>query len=110
VGEGDQDRRDQGGLSCQWLARGIDDAEIFALTIRKRRRSRRGHVVRCADDHHSPIAGRRIFQFERLTAPGSGTRKIADIALEAGLSGVSYIQRLFRARFGDTPTGVRGER
>jgi AraC-like DNA-binding protein len=34
-------------------------------------------------------------------------RRIADIALQAGFSDVSHFNRHVRARFGDTPTGVR---
>jgi AraC-like DNA-binding protein len=37
-------------------------------------------------------------------------RRISDIAMEAGFSDVSNFNRLFRARFGDTPTGVRSQR
>ncbi|MBP0112132.1 protein of unknown function [Bradyrhizobium vignae] len=32
---------------------------------------------------------------------------MSDIALVAGFSDVSYFNRLFRARFGDTPREVR---
>lgn len=34
-------------------------------------------------------------------------RRISDIALEAGFSDISHFNRLFRARFGDTPRAVR---
>jgi transcriptional regulator GlxA family with amidase domain len=47
--------------------------------------------------------------FELLSAPDRARRRIADIALEAGFSDVSYFNRLFRARFGDAPSNVRGE-
>jgi AraC-like DNA-binding protein len=43
--------------------------------------------------------------FALLSEPG--TRRIAEIALEAGVSDISHFNRLFRARFGDTPGGVR---
>jgi AraC-like DNA-binding protein len=33
--------------------------------------------------------------------------RICDIALQAGFSDISHFNRLFRARFGDTPSGVR---
>jgi AraC-like DNA-binding protein len=46
--------------------------------------------------------------FELLTAPGNAKRKVMDIALDAGFSDLSHFNRLFRARFGDTPTGIRG--
>ncbi|WP_076865050.1 helix-turn-helix domain-containing protein [Bradyrhizobium mercantei] len=42
-----------------------------------------------------------------LTRPHAGRRRISDIALEVGFSDVSHFNRLFRARFGDSPRGVR---
>jgi AraC-like DNA-binding protein len=36
-------------------------------------------------------------------------RRISDIALEAGFSDISHFNRLFRARFGDTPSAVRAQ-
>jgi AraC-like DNA-binding protein len=38
----------------------------------------------------------------------SDPRRIADIALEVGFADVSHFNRLFRARFGETPTAARG--
>ncbi|MGH6902403.1 MAG: helix-turn-helix domain-containing protein [Geminicoccaceae bacterium] len=38
------------------------------------------------------------------------TRWISDIALEASLSDISHFNRLFRARFGDTPSALRAQR
>ena len=35
--------------------------------------------------------------------------RIADIALQSGFSDVSYFNRLFRSRFGETPSDVRAE-
>jgi AraC-like DNA-binding protein len=46
--------------------------------------------------------------FVLLTNERYGKRRISDIALEAGFSDISHFNRLFRARFGDTPRGVRG--
>jgi AraC-like DNA-binding protein len=37
-------------------------------------------------------------------------RRISDIALDSGFSDISHFNRLFRARFGDTPSGVRAQR
>ncbi|OAF09978.1 transcriptional regulator [Bradyrhizobium centrolobii] len=42
-----------------------------------------------------------------LTESHAGTQRISDIALEVGFSDVSHFNRLFRARFGDSPRGVR---
>jgi len=46
--------------------------------------------------------------FALLIAPGAGKRRITDVALEVGFSDISHFNKLFRARFGDTPKGVRG--
>jgi AraC-like DNA-binding protein len=46
--------------------------------------------------------------FALLTNVQHGKRRISDIAMEVGFSDVSHFNRLFRARFGDTPSGVRG--
>jgi AraC-like DNA-binding protein len=46
--------------------------------------------------------------FELLTEPQDSAQRISDIALEVGFSDVSHFNRLFRARFGDSPRGVRG--
>jgi len=46
--------------------------------------------------------------FALLTTEWYGKRRISDIALEAGFSDISHFNRLFRARFGDTPRGVCG--
>ena len=42
-----------------------------------------------------------------LTEPNARMQRISDIALEVGFSDVSHFNRLFRARFGDSPRGVR---
>jgi AraC-like DNA-binding protein len=48
--------------------------------------------------------------FALLTDPGEGGRRISDLALQAGFSDISYFNRLFRSRFGDTPSGARRAR
>jgi len=45
--------------------------------------------------------------FELLTASQTRAQRICDVALEVGFSDVSHFNRLFRARFGDSPRGVR---
>jgi AraC-like DNA-binding protein len=42
-----------------------------------------------------------------LTSPRERERAISGIAIEVGFSDISHFNRLFRARFGDTPRGVR---
>ena len=45
--------------------------------------------------------------FVLLTSQGKGEISISDIALQSGFSDISYFNRLFRRRFGETPKGVR---
>ena len=45
--------------------------------------------------------------FALLTAQAKSDVRICDVALQAGFSDISHFNRLFRARFGDTPKGVR---
>ncbi|MGJ4941618.1 AraC family transcriptional regulator [Bradyrhizobium sp. HKCCYLS1011] len=42
-----------------------------------------------------------------LTESNGGAQRISDIALQVGFSDVSHFNRLFRARFGDSPRNLR---
>jgi AraC-like DNA-binding protein len=42
-----------------------------------------------------------------LLTEADGNYRISDIALQVGFSDISHFNRLFRSRFGDTPSGVR---
>jgi AraC-like DNA-binding protein len=42
-----------------------------------------------------------------LTAQNLSDVRVCDVALEVGFSDISYFNKLFRSRFGDTPKGVR---
>jgi AraC-like DNA-binding protein len=53
------------------------------------------------------LARRLEHAFELLTAPAHNNLKVADIALASGFSDISYFNRAFRRRYGDTPSGVR---
>lgn len=47
--------------------------------------------------------------FAALSKPEANSRKITDIAFSCGFRDLSYFNRLFRRRFGDTPSNVRSE-
>jgi len=46
--------------------------------------------------------------FTLLTEARDGACRISDIALQVGFSDISHFNRLFRTRFGDTPSGILG--
>ena len=47
--------------------------------------------------------------YRTLVDPRRAGEKISTIALDAGFSDVSYFNRAFRRRYGETPSGVRAE-
>ena len=50
---------------------------------------------------------RLLLAHRRLSAPGTSRDKIAAIALDAGFGDLSYFNRVFRQRYGDTPSAIR---
>jgi AraC-like DNA-binding protein len=50
----------------------------------------------------------RLARAFSLLIDGGSAKRVSDIALEVGYSDISYFNRLFRSRYGDTPTGIRG--
>lgn len=55
------------------------------------------HVLQCRLDHASAM----------LRDPRGRERRIADIALAAGFTDLSYFSRAFRQRYGATPSEIR---
>lgn len=45
--------------------------------------------------------------FQLLTGPRATSQSITEIATQSGFTNISYFNRVFRQRFGDTPSGVR---
>jgi AraC-like DNA-binding protein len=57
------------------------------------------------------VLGQRLARAHRmLTDPQRAGDKISTIALDAGFADLSYFNRAFRRRFGDTPSGMRAAR
>jgi AraC-like DNA-binding protein len=54
------------------------------------------------------LAERLSLAHRLLSDPRSRHRKITDIAYSAGFGDLSYFNREFRRRFGDTPSAIRG--
>ena len=56
-------------------------------------------------EHVNELRLKRAFML--LKAEREGHACISDIGLQAGFSDISHFNWVFRARFGDTPSGVR---
>ena len=57
------------------------------------------------------VLARRLAHAHRmLNDPRRAGDKIATIAHDAGFADVSYFNRAFRQRYGDTPSGIRAAR
>ena len=56
------------------------------------------------------VLNERLARAHRLLAdPRHAGRTVGNIALEAGFGDLSYFNRAFRRRFGDTPSGIRAQ-
>jgi AraC-like DNA-binding protein len=53
------------------------------------------------------LAQRLVFAYQRLADPLRAGVKISTIALDAGLSDLSYFNRRFRRRYGVAPSELR---
>lgn len=56
------------------------------------------------------LAERLLRAHQMLIDPGLLNFKVSEIAFRSGFSDLSYFNRRFRQRFGDTPSGVRPRR
>ena len=80
-------------------ALGITDRQVHRL-LEETPKSFYEHVLEC-----------RLQEAHRLLCdPAALALKVADIAFRAGFIDVTYFNRAFKTRFGETPTGVRGAR
>lgn len=96
-------------LAC--IADNFDDPEFSVGIVARRQRISPRYLQRLMETTGLPFTARvnelRLQRAFSLLAEARD-RRIIDIALQAGFSDISHFNRLFRARFGDTPSGIRG--
>jgi AraC-like DNA-binding protein len=101
------------GAALDYIESHFSDPELsLAMVARSLRMSPR-YLQRLLETAGVSFASRVIelrlnHAMELLTARPGGIR-ISDIAFRSGFSDVSYFNRLFRSRFGATPSDVRAE-
>jgi AraC-like DNA-binding protein len=84
------------------------DVDGFAGRLGESRRSVQRLLEETGKSFTTHITERRLdHAYAMLSDPAYAHLRIIDIALAAGFGDVSHFNRLFRRRFGDTPSGVR---
>ena len=97
-------------LALDYIAENFDNPELgVEMVARQQGISARylQRLMKNAGHSYTAVVNEMRLQkaFRELSEIRSG-RSILEIALRAGFSDLSYFNRLFRARFGDTPGGV----
>ena len=98
--------------ALELIARQFADPEFSVGVLAKRQNVSARYLQRLIE-----ITGRSFIErvtelrlqraFDLLNAPDSDKRRIAEIALQAGFSDLSHFNRLFRAKFGETPRAMK---
>ena len=101
-----------GGAVLDDIAQRFQDPELRVAAVAQRQGISPRYLQRLLESSGISFAARvNELRLQRaltlLREPG--TRRVCDIALDAGFSDISHFNRVFRARFGDTPSGVRAQ-
>ena len=99
-------------LALDHIAKSFEDPNLTIAAVARRQNISARYLQRLIETTGTSFTTRvNELRLQRalalLTKPGGQDRRILDLALEAGFSDISHFNRLFRARFGDTPSGVR---
>jgi AraC-like DNA-binding protein len=97
-------------VALDYIAGNFHDPELNVGKVARRQHISPRYLQRIIETTGLPFTAHvNEFRLQRafsLLAENSD-RRIIDIALQAGFSDISHFNRLFRSRFGDTPTGIR---
>ena len=96
----------------QDIARGLDRPDLTVAVLAARHGCTRRFLQRLFESEGTSftdyvLAQRLACAHRMLTDPCRAGDKISMIALDAGFGDLSYFNRVFRERFGDTPSGIR---
>jgi AraC-like DNA-binding protein len=102
------------GLAVRHITEGFDEPDLTVAAVARRLHISPRYLQRLLETTGTSFTARvnelRLQRaFTLLTEAHGGGRRISDVALQVGFSDISHFNRLFRARFGDTPSGVRTE-
>jgi AraC-like DNA-binding protein len=98
-------------VALDYIAGNFHDPELSVGKVARRQHISPRYLQRIIETTGLPFTAHvnefRLQHAFSLLAENSD-RRIIDVALQAGFSDISHFNRLFRSRFGDTPTGIRG--
>ena len=100
--------------ALDYIASHFSDAELSLTMVARSLRISPRYLQRLLESAGTTFTAHvtelRLKQaFMMLTAQSHGKVRISDIALKSGFSDISYFNRLFRSRFGATPTDVHAQ-
>jgi AraC-like DNA-binding protein len=103
------------GLALDHIAKSFEDPNLTIAAVARRQNVSARYLQRLIETTGTSFTTRvNVLRLQRalalLTTPEGQDRRISDIAFAAGFSDLSHFNRLFRGRFGDTPSGVRRTR
>jgi AraC-like DNA-binding protein len=99
-------------LALDHIAKSFEDPNLTIAAVARRQNISARYLQRLIETTGTSFTTRvNELRLQRalalLTKSGGQDRRISDLAFEVGFSDLSHFNRLFRARFGDTPSGVR---
>ena len=94
------------------IARNIDEANLSVATLASRHQCTPRFIQRLFEAEGTTLTdyvlAQRLTRAHRmLTDPFRAADKISSIAFDVGFADLSYFNRAFRHRFGDTPSSIR---
>jgi AraC-like DNA-binding protein len=96
------------------IAAHLGDAGLSAAAVARRQGISESYIRKLFENEHTSFTDfvlmQRLARAHRLlTDPRFASRPVSAIAFEAGFGDLSYFNRCFRRRFGDTPSAIRAD-
>jgi transcriptional regulator GlxA family with amidase domain len=94
------------------IAANLDQSDLSVAALARRHGCTPRYIQRLFESEDTSFTDHVLVQrlacaHGLLTDPRHASEKISTIALDAGFGDVSYFNRAFRQRYGDTPSAIR---
>jgi AraC-like DNA-binding protein len=96
------------------IAAHLGDAGLSAAGVARRQGISESYIRKLFESEHTSFSDFVLMQrlagaHRLLTDPRNASRPVSAIAFDAGFGYLSYFNRCFRRRFGDTPSAIRAD-